>query len=356
MMQMIVNRELVCVAVGLVVLVACSEDRDTNANGSITAFTDVTPVLESGCLECHQGEAPAGNYSVEDYFTTIYCVPNAEGDPAAAPPDSTAPILAILTTSDHQGLIDEEEQEVLEAWVVDGAQPRRRGSHPSGFGDPFSSDWHGTYLSEQEWLPLTDPERSDACGLCHEGSVTDVPGVEFPAPDATSCTTCHDEPDGVMACGTCHGDGARPYPPRDQCFFRGPPFGGLHGVHTTPSQNGPAALGCQTCHFGQDYQMLSGNHANGEVNVAFQPAWGESATYDFTTLACDTACHVRGGTNPIVSWDEELDIDCTSCHANPPTGHSAIACNNCHRGINPQGTQLDSTAPHLNGRVDAFVR
>lgn len=353
MSRSVANR-LTGITTGLALLLSCSESRDFPE--SPTVFTEVAPILQTGCLECHGGDSPAANYRVEDYFTSIYCIPDAEGLPAAMPPDQTAPILAVLERADHQSLIDDPQEQTLQDWVVTGALPRRRGSHPAGFGDPFSGDWHGAYLRNQQWLPLTDPERSDACGLCHEGSVTNVPGVEFPAPGATPCTTCHDEPDGVMACGTCHGDGERPYPPRDQCFFRGPPFGGLHGVHATSSANAPRPLGCQSCHFGEDYRMLTGGHANGEVNVTFQPAWGESASYDFDTQTCNTTCHARGGTTPVVAWDQDLEIDCASCHENPPAGHSTIACNSCHRGIDVEGMQLGPSAPHLNGRVDAFVR
>jgi predicted CxxxxCH...CXXCH cytochrome family protein len=125
-------------------------------------------------------------------------------------------------------------------------------------------------------------------------------------------------------------------------------------THTTASANMPNPLGCQSCHFGEDYAMLEGGHGNGEVDVIFQPAWGPDASYDFETLECATTCHTRGGTTPEVAWDEELDLDCESCHQNPPPGHSQIACNGCHRGIDPEGTRLTIDAPHINGRVDAF--
>ena len=158
-----------------------------------------------------------------------------------------------------------------------------------------------------------------------------------------------------MACGTCHGDGERPYPPRDQCYFRGPPAGYAHEPHTTSSANMPRPLDCQTCHFGEDFAMLDGRHGNGEVDVVFQPAWGPDASYDPETLACATTCHMRGGTTPDVAWDEvSLDLDCNACHQTPPVGHVNLGCNNCHRGINAAGTRLTLEAPHINGRVDAF--
>jgi hypothetical protein len=290
---------------------------------------------------------PAAGYSMEDYLQTIRCIPDPEGDPATLPPDTTAPILAVLGTTPDHGLGDDE-TEALTSWVVQGAFPASRSTHPGQWTDPRADDWHGTYLREidpdtrRAWQPIVDPTRGDACGLCHRGSPEAVEPVLRPPPGATDCTDCHDLPGGVMACGTCHGDGERPYPPRDQCYF-------------PASANNPSGLGCETCHFGIDFTMLEGAHGNGEVDVVFQPAWGADAMYDFDTLECATTCHSRGGNGPEGAWDEEdLDLQCDACHQNPPAGHSTIACNSCHRGINSAGTELTPDAPHINGRVDAY--
>ncbi len=331
---------------------ACSEPRDESERAVI--FDDVDALLQSRCLECHFAELAEADYRVEDYLASIGCVSGGL-TPAALPADESAPILAVLDQADHTGLLDEAEQAFLTAWVLDGALRRYQGSHPPGIIDPRSADWHGTYLRTTEWRPIVDPSREDACGICHEGSPAPVERVTVFAPGATSCTDCHNLPDGVMACGTCHGDGLRPFPPRDPCYFRGPPFGGAHLAHTEPSANAPQPLACQTCHFGEAYEVLEGRHANGEVDVVFQPAWGEEAAgYDSAVLTCDTTCHARGGATPLVAWDEQIEIGCDSCHQNPPAAHAVIGCNNCHRGINPEGSRLTSDAPHLNGRVDAF--
>lgn len=331
-------------------LISCSETRDRPELPVV--FEDVDAILQERCAECHSGVEPAAGYRVVDYFETIRCVP--DGRPATLPSDSTAPILAVLERPDHAGLLAEQETEALTAWVTDGAFPANRSTHPGQWNDPRSEDWHGLYLRETGWQPIVDPERGDACGLCHAGSPAPVEEVTVYPPGATDCADCHDLPGGVMACGTCHGDGLRGFPPRDQCYFPGPPFGGLHATHTEPSANMPQPLGCQACHFGEDYSMIQGTHGNDQVNVMFQPAWGPDASYDFETLRCATTCHARGGTTPEVAWDEELELDCQSCHQNPPAGHASIACNRCHRGINAEGTELTPEAPHINGRVDAF--
>jgi hypothetical protein len=263
--------------------------------------------------------------------------------------------LAVLEQPDHADLLDDDETLGLTTWVTDGAVPANRSTHPGQWIDPRADEWHGSYLRETDWQPIVDPTRSDACGLCHPGSPAPVEGITNFPPGATNCTDCHVLPGGVMACGTCHGDGERPYPPRDQCYFRGPPFGGAHMTHTEPSANMLRPLDCNACHFGENFLQLTGTHGDGKVDVTFQPAWGgEDATYDFETLECGTTCHARGGEGPEGAWDEELDLGCDSCHQNPPAGHSTIACNSCHRGINPEGTRLTIEAPHINGRVDAF--
>lgn len=340
-------------SLAVLVLAACNEERELA--GPPVVFADVDPILQESCVDCHSGPVAAADYRVEDYFTTIRCIPDPDGQPATLPSDETAPILAVLERESHAGFLDANETGALTTWVAEGAFPAHRGSHPGQWNDPRAEDWHGAYLRETDWQPIVDPTRGDACGLCHPGSPAPVEDVTVYPAGATDCTNCHSLPGGVMACGTCHGDGLRAYPPRDQCYFRGPPFGYAHEPHAEPSANNPSGLECQACHFGQNYSMLDGRHGNGEADVVFQPAWGPDANYDIETLTCATSCHVRGGTAPDVAWDEaDLGLDCNACHLNPPPGHSTIACNSCHGGINPEGTRLTIEAPHINGRVDAF--
>jgi hypothetical protein len=334
-------------------LLGCNEVRERGQPPVV--YADVDPILQESCLECHTGPLAEANYRVGDYFTTIRCIPDPEGQPATLPADESAPILAVLQQPSHADLLASEDASTLTTWVTDGAFPDSRSTHPGQWNDPRAADWHGSYLRATDWEPIIDPERGDACGLCHAGSPAPVEGVVNYPPGATDCTDCHSLPGGVMACGTCHGDGLRPYPPRDQCYFRGPPAGYAHASHAEPSSNNPRGLDCQACHFGEDYSMLGGSHANGDVDVVFQPAWGADANYDPETLECATTCHNRGGNGPNGAWDEKnLGLECNACHQNPPAGHATIACNNCHRGINPAGTRLTIEAPHINGRVDVF--
>lgn len=332
------------------VVPGCNEARDRPEPAVV--FADIEPLLQEHCVGCHGGPLAAADYRVEDYLETIRCVP--DGQPATLPPEPAAPIIAVLDQPDHVDLLAEDETQGLTNWVTEGAFPANKSTHPGQWIDPRAEDWHGAYLAQTDWQPIVDPERSDACGLCHRGSPPLDEVVIKPPPGATDCTDCHALAGGVMACGTCHGDELRPYPPRDQCYFPGPPFGGAHETHTTSSDNMFRPLDCQACHFGDDYSSLDGRHGNGEVDVVFQPAWGPDANYDFDTLRCATTCHTRGGTTPVVAWDEQLELGCESCHETPPLGHSSASCNGCHLGINAEGTHLMPEAPHINGRIDAF--
>jgi len=343
-----------CLSSSILMLLGCTEERDLAEPPMV--FADVSPIFDESCVGCHGGEDPAADYGVEDYFTTIRCIPDPEGQPATLPSDETAPILAVLKEPMvHAELLDASETETLTSWVVQGAVPDPRSTHPGPWNDPRSIEWHGSYLRDEDWQPIVDPTRTDACGLCHSGSPAPVESVVRYPDDATDCTDCHDLPGGVMACGTCHGDGKRSYPPRDQCYFRGPPEGYSHEPHVEPSPNNWAGLDCETCHYDEDFTMLEGKHGNSVVDVEFDPIWGPDASYDFENFACATTCHIRGGTAPEVAWNERaLDLRCNACHQNPPPAHPSIPCNNCHIGINPAGTVLPPEAPHINGRVDTL--
>ncbi|MDH3845964.1 MAG: hypothetical protein OES69_18635, partial [Myxococcales bacterium] len=144
----------------LLVLTGCSEER-IRAEPPVV-FADIDPILQDRCVVCHSGPAPAAGYSVEDYLETIRCVP--DGEPATLPSDPSAPILAVLEGPTHADFLDESQAEGLTAWVVEGAWPARRGSHPGQWLDPRTDAWHGTYLEETDWQGIVDPTRVDACG------------------------------------------------------------------------------------------------------------------------------------------------------------------------------------------------
>jgi len=314
---------------------------------------NVAPLLERRCASCHSGASPAGGWSIATYIDVIACV-GTSGAAATLPADGSAPILQALGSATHQGIVGAEERTVLEAWVRAGAPAFRGTVHAAGIVDPRSADWHGTKLRAAHWAPMLDANNDEACGRCHEGVPSRPAGVNAPAPGATACTTCHDQPDGVLACGTCHGDRARAYPPRDACFFPSDaPKAGAHRAHLEASSLRAGTLECASCHPMPPTDVISGVHGNGSVDIAFDKAvTGPEASYDRATGQCAVSCHDRGGARARPMWSDATPMACGDCHSSPPANHFAGACSTCHREANAAGTSLVAAALHLNGKVD----
>jgi predicted CxxxxCH...CXXCH cytochrome family protein len=206
------------------------------------------------------------------------------------------------------------------------------GTHQPGVMNPRSGEWHGRVLSRRAWLPMTDSDDPGACGLCHEG-VPRPGGVRSSAPGATPCTDCHTEPGGVLACSTCHASPA-----------------GAHASHTDPSL---ANLACATCHPTPGDPVISGLHADGAVEIVFDPGTvGRERSFDKANGTCAVSCHDRGGARTRPEWSAGAPMACGDCHGAPPAGHVSGPCTNCHGEVSADGTALTSSLLHGNGLVD----
>jgi predicted CxxxxCH...CXXCH cytochrome family protein len=331
---------------------ACNVEREPTPL-PVVFDRDVAPILEERCVRCHGGDAPAAGWSATSYLGAIGCV-TPSGDAAVLPADARAPIVRALGQPSHAGFASGAERAVLTSWVEGGAPAFRGTVHDPGVVDPRSPAFHGAMLRKERWSPMLDESDPNACGRCHDGTPVRPPGVTSPAPGATACTSCHDQPNGVLACGTCHGDGARASPPRDLCFFPGDRArAGAHLAHVEPSNARATGLACETCHPVPGADVISGLHGNGSVEIVFDPKLvsGE-ASYDATSGGCAVSCHDAGGERPRPSWDETKPMTCNDCHRSPPAGHFKGACDRCHREANADGTELVAGPLHLNGRVD----
>ena len=332
-------------------VLGCTQDRTSAATAPVFD-TDVAPILEASCASCHGATAPAAGWSVTSFLTVIACV-EPSGAPAALP-SGTAPILTALTIAPHVGLLTADQQATLTAWVAAGAPAFAGTVHPPGIVDPRSADFHGRLLRGDYWAQMLNPLDANACGQCHAGTPTPVPGVTFAAPGATACTTCHTEPLGVLACNTCHGTSTTTYPPPDPCFFPGAAnTGGAHAAHVMPSEESASGVACSTCHPTPTPGPgeMTGLHGNGTVDVIFNPALvAPEASYDRTTGACAVSCHDLGGQDPRPKWSDTTTLTCNSCHLSPPANHYPGACNNCHGDTNATGTALTGSM-HMTGSV-----
>lgn len=147
------------------------------------------------------------------------------------------------------------------------------------------------------------------------------------------------DPQGVLACGTCHGAG-RTLP-------------GAHAAHVEPSASRATGLACSSCHPVPGAGVIGGFHGNGGVEVVFDPVTvTPEASYDRASGACAVSCHDQGGARPRPIWSDTTAMRCGDCHGAPPKTHFPGPCTSCHREANATGTSLAAGPLHMNGRVD----
>ena len=287
---------------------SCAQDRA--AEPAPTSYDAVAPIFAQRCAECHTGVAPAGGWSAASFLGAIACVGPGAVTPAAAPSDTSAPLLRALDTNTHAGRTSASERQTLTAWVRSGAPGTPGPVHAGGFADPRSADFHGKVLRDARWAPMLDGQNDGACGRCHDGAPARPRGVTFAAPGAPACTSCHTQPGGAQACTTCHGAGQNPAPPRDACFF--PADTARAGAHAKHVAQG---LACSTCHPTPSGNVVSGLHADGVVEVVFDTARvSPEASYDRASGTCAVSCHDQGGARPRPAWNEPGPMKCGDCH------------------------------------------
>lgn len=334
----------------------CTGGRDSSPVSPVYR-SDVDQILTQRCATCHSGAAPKGGWSATTFLGAIACVDPSK-EVAVLPPDERAPIVRALDDATHLGVASAQERARLTAWVRHGAPAFQGTAHPPGIIDPRSDAFHGKLLRDARWSQMLDPKSPEACGRCHEGAPVRPDKVVFAAAGATNCRSCHTDPNGPLGCTTCHGDGTRAAPPRDPCFFPADVArAGAHVAHVLPGPMHGVGLACTTCHATPSAELasaiLSGAHANGAVEVVFDPKAVTEGSFDPTTGSCTVSCHNRGGTRPKVAWRDKGPLDCNSCHTAPPKPHyTGQACSFCHHEANANGTALTGGPLHVNGRVD----
>ena len=98
------------------VLAGCHEARELAEPPVV--YADVEPILEEHCVECHSGPSAEADYRLEDYFQTIRCIPDPDGQPATLPSDrlnisSASASLSIVLLDNFVALFD---NSVSDAW------------------------------------------------------------------------------------------------------------------------------------------------------------------------------------------------------------------------------------------------
>lgn len=334
-------------------IVACETEREGADADAPTFREHIGPLLAARCGACHGDAEPEAGYRVDSFLDAAACVP--DGRAALLPDqDGAVPLLVAIGREDHRGFLSADERALVARWIAAGAPARGGFVHQPGIIDPRSDGWHGRLATANGYRRMLDPTRDDACGRCHEGAPTQRDGDDFRGLNgATSCTTCHTAQGGVLACGTCHGTGADPLPPRDVCFFPDGPAAGAHDAHLqAPAGLTPAALECATCHPVPGMPVLSGTHGDGNVDVVLPEDaedWVESA-FDPQAKTCTGGCHNVA----TLAWNDpdQGPLECQGCHTSPPPNHSPSPCSNCHRDVKDDGSGLLPGAPHLDGHID----
>jgi predicted CxxxxCH...CXXCH cytochrome family protein len=248
--------------------------------------------------------------------------------------------------------------------------------HPSGWANPNSPNFHGVYISEDNW-------SLSSCTGCH--------GADYEGGSSgVSCTTCHAQTGGPEACNTCHGNFAGPVsnisnwaPPEDLEKETATTAKGV-GAHQTHLNTMDLAavneLGCTQCH-----AQLSGfddpNHITGTVQLEWNPlatdsgrvtpVWSESnatcanvychGNFEFTRASSpypwaytDSA---MTGNNPTLEWTKvgTGQAACGTCHELPPAGHfpqELKDCYVCHGTVVDQDLNIIDKTKHINGKID----
>jgi predicted CxxxxCH...CXXCH cytochrome family protein len=327
----------------------CAVEREQEEEAALT-FEELGPLLTARCGACHSGEDAEAGYRVDSYWDVNGCAP--DGQPVLArAQDGSIRVLAALSSDAHQGVITGDDLARLRRWVQAGAPASDGFVHGAGILDPRGPGWHGRLATSDGYRRMLDGDREDACGRCHDGSPARPEGVFSAVDGATDCRDCHDGQGGALACGTCHGDGEDPLPPRDNCYFPDGPVAGAHDAHLQMPSGFGAGVGCETCHPEPGDVVLAGTHGDGVVDVIL-PEGGqdwEPAVFDAQASSCTGGCHSAA---TLVWTADPAPLDCQGCHSSPPADHSPRACNDCHRGVEPDGSGLLAGASHLDGRVD----
>lgn len=324
----------------------CTEAREAEAP-SPTWRTEIAPLVEASCIECHGEAKVEGQYRLDTYPAVLAAGSDELSNAIAG--DATSRLLTILEEPSHATLLDEEQRTMLTAWVVDAKLAFFDSLvHPAGFVNPADDAFHGKEIERGEWSLAP-------CATCHGEALSGSSA-------APSCNDCH--AGSPRACDTCHGGGGNPMPGK---FVSAEYAIGAHLAHVqSPKLGKPVA--CVECHVIPTTLEADGHlDADGHADVAFGPqaqARGATPTYDHVTGTCsNVACHGAGlenGTVPAPEWGGGGPVSlCGSCHGIPPRGLDATnphsqypACELCHAtaAAGPDGAPVVVDASlHVNG-------
>jgi predicted CxxxxCH...CXXCH cytochrome family protein len=252
--------------------------------------------------------------------------------------------------------------------------------HPQGMTDSTSSSFHGKIIMANKFV-------MDECQKCH--------GNDFSGNGSSllNCRTCHTQPEGPLACNTCHGNFGDPTkiaPPRDINGNTSTDFitVGAHISHLY--ENDLAVVACENCHKVPNANNIKDHFNPGPlVKIVVLDSLAihgiaSNAAFDTNTGTCsNTYCHGNfefkksdasterqfaytsdkmTGNYKTVKWNilDGSQAPCGSCHGTAdgfisPEGHIKLPiqqCVACHSTVvNAKGEIIDKTR-HINGLIN----
>ena len=228
--------------------------------------------------------------------------------------------------------------------------------------------------------PSPHPVGND-CGQCHNTMVMGSPGVWA---DPTRHIDGNLDVNTNQPCNFCHGSAGTPTsnaaainaPPQDTLKNTGTAYRGVgaHQTHLNPTNPIASPVPCSSCHtvFATVNSVGHIDHAL-PATVIFGGLAGASASWNSATCA-NVYCHgatltngSSGGaggtaTTPIWTTVDGSQIQCGSCHGNPPVNvptdaksHPAGAtdCGQCHGDVvKGSPTTFSDVTKHIDGNLD----
>ena len=247
-------------------------------------------------------------------------------------------------------------------------------THPDGWANPSSSNFHGTYIFDNKQWNLNQ------CKTCHGGDYTG-------GTSGSSCLGCHTGSGGPQNCSLCHGgNSGHSNPPKALNGDTSATSLGV-GAHMTHLYNTKwsAEVACEECH--TDFNGFAdplhiGDNPDGIAEINFgtlsRTTIGGNITpnpqWDRNTATCSSVyCHgtfKEGNVNAAGIWTNSSSVVCGSCHGDPNSGNptprdtngvfnpphfsfmTINSCYVCHESvINPQGIIINKPI-HINGVID----
>jgi hypothetical protein len=246
--------------------------------------------------------------------------------------------------------------------------------HPPTWTTPGSESSHASYIKAHNW-------SMTGCKTCH--------GDDYRGgTSGVSCYNCHQQEGGPEACNTCHGNAAAPVselanwaPPRDldNQLDTSSPGVGAHQLHLTSTAYTSAySRNCSLCHV-EISDFNDPHHIDGEIEIVFSDVatWNGkvSPVYNDADYTCaNVYCHgnfvlrrdesdvvlayidsLMVGNNPVFDWTSagQNQINCSTCHNLPPTGHLAVTnCSNCHSSVVDANYNIINKNLHINGQIN----